>query len=367
MLKPKKILNHVYELGVYKELDYNLAEEMCKNILDGWEGGCTAVARYTDDSKMIVGRNMDFYISHKPAYIVKTEVPDFYKTYGITYSHNFGPNDEDVEKVGLDDAVYKMLPFLCSDVFNEEGLYIETNMRNGEYLKSGKTQYGCTGTNPLAKHRICSLILPRYLGENCANVKEAIALVKELDIYTPSVTGMDWNFCFMLADKSGDYGVLEIAQNKISWLQDAPAQANFYLTPAFQYNEEYGSGVGRYELVTRERDSVANEDDMYELIKKVSYSYIYKPDICPFDVRSEYIGNDKYLTYDVMMDDKNRKEVEKGIRELCDAHNKKSRAQQEDEMTSWESVFTEVINCTDRTWFIRFFEDEKRTIKLRFS
>ena len=290
LMPVKKVHDYVFDLGTYHEMDYDFAEDFIQNKYDGWDGACTAVAKKTDDGKMLVGRNMDLYISNKPAYIIRTAVDGNYKTIGINYSNKTGDNYLDVlKKGGVTKTFYKIVPFLCTDVMNEKGLYVETNMRMGEYWATGKLKNACTGTNPGAKHRICSLILPRYLGENCATVKEAIELVKELDIYTPKAVGMDWNFCFMMADNTGDYGLLEIARNKISWLQNEPAQSNFFVTKEFQENEELACGVGRYIVVREGRDKVKNEQDMYELMKKVNYSKVYDPENCDFDAGTEYL------------------------------------------------------------------------------
>lgn len=367
MKEVTKIHDYVFDLGTYDNLDFENAEKFFKEKFDGWDGACTAVAKITDDNEMIVGRNMDLYISNKPAYVIRTNVPNKYKTIGISYSNKSGPDYEEALKNGVPEDFYKIAPFMCTDVFNEKGLYIETNMRNGEFWATGNSRYGCKGTNPGAEHRVCSLILPRYIGENCATIDEALELVKKIDIYTPNAVGMDWNFCFMMADETGHYGLLEIAQDKLSWLDKEPAQANFYLTPEFQVTEDLACGIGRYKTVMAGRDNVKNEQDMYDLIKKVSYSKIYDPDNCEFDVRTEFVAVKDYLTYDVMTSEKWKDEVYKYIKELCANYNKKTRQQKQDEGKDWESIFTEVVNCTNKTWFIRFFEDENRTIKLDFA
>lgn len=364
LMPVKKVHDYVFDLGTYHEMDYDFAEDFIQNKYDGWDGACTAVAKKTDDGKMLVGRNMDLYISNKPAYIMRTAVEGNYKTIGINYSNKSGDNYLDVlKKGGVSKTFYKIVPFLCTDVMNEKGLYVETNMRMGEYWATGKLKNACTGTNPGAKHRICSLILPRYLGENCATVKEAIELVKELDIYTPKAVGMDWNFCFMMADSEGDYGLLEIARNKISWLQNEPAQSNFFVTKEFQENEELACGVGRYTVVREGRDKVKNEQDMYELMKKVNYSKVYDPENCDFDVRTEFVSVRDDLTYSVMTNNEIKDKVYEGLIEYCKQYSNKTRQELQDDGTKWESTFTEVANCTDKTWFVRFFEDDNRTIK----
>ena len=113
--------------------------------------------------------------------------------------------------------------------------------------------------------------------------------------------------------------------------------------------------------------AVKNEKDMYDLIRRVSYSKVYDPLNCEFDVRSEYVATKDYLTTEVITDPSISEYVYEWLLEKREKYIKKSRQQLQDEGKEWESVFTEVVNCNDRTWQIRFFEDENKIVNMSFK
>lgn len=163
------------------------------------------------------------------------------------------------------ETYYNLLPFLSLDVLNSEGPYIEVNMRYAEYYPTGQSKFECSGTNPASKERIYAGIIAHCVAENCKNVKEAIEYLKPLDIYTSKGGDFPWNFGYVLADASGNYGVLEIAENNVSFLEKEPAQTNFYLTPEFARKQGLKCGVGRYANLTKGLAGVKTEDDMFQL------------------------------------------------------------------------------------------------------
>ena len=360
MINYTEIFERVIMPETFKSLDYANADIKAYEKFGG--GMCSAVAKYTG-GKMLVGRNMDLYICHKPAYLVRTAVEGYYKTVGLSFFHRSGPDYEDLKKSGIDDEFAKVLPFFCTDVLNEKGLYMETNMRLGERLDNGQRRYTCTGTNPASDKRVCSAILPRYVVERCADIDEAIEYVKTLNIYSPATEDMDWNFCFMLADASGRYGVMEIAQNEVSWLENQCCQTNFYLTDKFQKGEKYKLGLGRYEKLTSLIDDVKNEDDILSLIDGVSCFQVYHPDVCRFDYRAEYVGFPESWTTEFVLDEKNRDTVYKKAKEVEEKVNALDRKGLMDKCLYWESTFTCLVNCTDKTMRVRFFEDEEKVMR----
>ena len=138
-------------------------------------------------------------------------------------------------------------------------------MRYAEYYPTGQSKFECSGTNPASKERIYAGIIAHCVAENCKNVKEAIEYLKPLDIYTSKGGDFPWNFGYVLADASGNYGVLEIAENNVSFLEKEPAQTNFYLTPEFARKQGLKCGVGRYANLTKGLAGVKTEDDMFQL------------------------------------------------------------------------------------------------------
>ena len=363
-VKLDTVFDHVMDAGTYTELDYALSEEVFARKMQ-LDGGCSAIVKTLENGDTIVGRNMDLNFSFKPAYIVRTKVPGCYETVGVSYTPFGGKSYEEVLEKGLTYEESALIPFSCTDVMNSAGLYVEINMRNGETDENGNLIYQCTGTNPGAEHRVCSINLVRYIGEHCGSVAEVRDYLNTLDIFTPCTDAMNWNFCFIVADASGKRALIEIACNKISFLEGQSAQANFYITPEFAARETHGAGYGRYEQMTSHIGEVHTEEDMLALMDTVAYFSIYGDD-CKFDMRSELVGTQPHWTAEYVMDDKNAEEIEAYARYLRETIPAKSFEQLATDGDSWESVFTEVANCNEKTLTVRFFEDDAKIVKLGF-
>lgn len=363
-----EVYDHVLDAGTYTSLDYDFANDFFASRNDNWGGMCTAVAKVTDDGEMLVGRNMDLIISNKAAYIMRTKVDGCYETIGLTYTfRDYSPDYEDALKEGIPEEFSKVLPFISEDVLNSEGLYIEVNMRTDECWPTGEPKFVCSGTNPESDTRVYMLLIPRYIGEHCATVDEALEYVKNLDVYTMDGNDNAWNFCFMMADATGHYGLLEFAQNKIIWHEGQQAQTNFYIDEDMAAIEEFKCGVGRYETVMGGIDAVQSEKEMFQLMNKVTYYQCYFPEICQYDLRSEFVAEYPNWTYDYVMAKENQDEVMEEVNKAGKYMSSLTRQEQQNAKEYWESSFTEVINCSEKTLLVRFFEDDTRTITLNFG
>lgn len=366
-MKIKKVFDSVFEVEEYTDIAIEESNAFFENHYDGWKfhGGCSAIVKTLSDGDTVTGRNMDLTISHKAAYIVRTNRKDRYRTVGLSYINTFGPDAKEIEDNGLDSFYESILPFICTDVMNNEGLYIQTNMRTGEFNEDGSLKYGCPGTKPEgAVIRIPSMLLPRYLAENCKNVDECLDAIKQIDIYTDTNKNLSWNFCFLLSDKSGKYGLLEIAKNTISWLPGQQAQTNFYITPEFAKDELYKCGIGRYETLLNEIDDVNNEIELFNLMDKVSYFQIYS-DNPKFDPRSEYAGVEESWDINYVLDEKNKQVVQDRINKNINIIKNLNRDELKDKNLYWESVFTLVANCNKKEINVRFFEDDNKILILQ--
>ena len=345
-----------------KLYDLFLDKIFCKNF-----GGCSAVATTLKNGETIVGRNYDFYISNKPGFIVRTKEEDKYETLGVAYYNEFFPDADDIRKKGLNIILYKMLPLFSLDVINSHGLYVEVNMRYGEWDEEGKSVFAITSTNPDSTQRACIAGLNTRICQNCATVKEAVEYVKSLDLYGPDSEAMNWNFCYLMADATGDYGVLEVADNKVSFLDNQQIQTNFYVTKEFADKQTLKSGVGRYAVLEENIDKVLSEEDMLDLMKSVSYIQSYFPETCNYDCRSEYVGDNPGWTYDYIVDEKNQDEVNNYIKEQTNEFMSCTRQEKKDMGDFWETTFTNVVNCNNKTMKIRFFEDDTNCIELKLG
>ncbi len=361
-IKGKVVGKQVIELPTFTEVDYKKGLALDESLFDHY--GCSAVVKKLANGDTIVGRSMDLYYSHRPAYIVRTAVPGYLKTVGLAYNPFVGKTFDVVEKEGLTAEDALPVLFFTTDIMNEKGLYIEGNMRPGQPKEAGFAD--SSGTNPGAEWRMSLVGLIRFLGERAGSVEEAVALANTVDVYGIKNDKLNWTGALYMADASGHHGVLELVDNKLSWCDGEPAQTNFFLTPEYNKKAVYGSGVGRYACLMEGIDAVKTEDDMMNLINKVSYSQLIMKDEWTFDPRSDYTTDVEdpalaqfggKLTLKDAIDEKNREVLYEMIRELGRAERVKSIDQLKDEGTQWLSVFQLVANCNRKNMHVMFFED----------
>lgn len=358
-----EIFEYVYDAGTYNELDYDFANKWFANEYDNYGGKCSAIAKNLDNGQTIVGRNMDLNISDRCAYVIRTNVKDSYETIGLVYTfRDISPVYSDVKQDGIYGDFAKILPFMSDDVLNEKGLYVEINMRNGEFWPTGEAKFSCSGTNSESEERVYMFELPRYIGEHCATVDEAIEYVKTLNIY--SKDGY-WNYCFLMADATGHYGLLEFALDQVIWHDYQQCQTNFYVDADLQAIEELKCGIGRYNYLMDHINNVNDELDMFNLMDDVTYYQVYDPSTCKYDPISEDVGVLPFASYNYLVE--NREYVMELMQQYGDMVRGMTRQQQQAQNEFWESSFTEVVNCNNKTIFVRFFEDSNKKLTLSFE
>lgn len=401
--KSQFIKDHVIDLGIIKEINYDkLITKLNKNF-ESTLGGCSVAYKAINKNKeFIVGRNMDLSISNNPAYIMRTNIKNEYKTIGISYNCFPSQTYENILKKGLLTKEYLKAPFFCTDVFNEKGLYFEINMRNYEAYPNGEPKYVCTSSKYLEikeyneslhnfkllekfpidkpRKRICIAFVPRYLAGKCATIDDVIEELKYLDVFSPNGI-VNWNFCLFIADSKGNHGVLELARGifgqdnsmgKLVFIKDAIGQTNFYLNPEFSFLEEYKSGIGRFNKIKEMLPSIKNEKDMFNLMDTISYNQIYIKDEwaneeksmvkdfnshCKFDKTSEFVSFNWWITNGIIQSGIYQDDIEVSINQICERYESKSLQQIRDEAKYWQSSLTIITNCSKKTMHVRFFED----------
>ena len=367
MAKPnipvKRIFDYVCEIPTHTELDYEYQQYWFANEFQNLHGGCSAAVK-TINGETIVARNLDFNISNKSAYVVRTAVPGSYKTVGMGYIPWFGPDYEDALENGLPDDYYRLLPFALSDMLNEKGLYIEIDMRTEEF-HDGKPRYMNYGLNP-GGERVSVFALMRYAVERCATVDEVLEMLKELDVYTVSADGIQWGFAYMVADATGNYGLIEIAGDKVHFIKNQPVQTNCYITPELAENQLYRSGLGRYHTLMANYFKANSEQGMQDLIDLVRYSTQYSDmDNCAFDWRHEEYDPAQGIDYAKVMDPACQDEIYAGHKKYSDWWKSLSRQEKQDLNTIWETAFSVITNVTKGTMRVRCFEDESLVLNLK--
>ena len=111
-------------------------------------------------------------------------------------------------------------------------------------------------------------------------------------------------------------------------------------------------------------DSVKTKDDMFNLMNDLGYSDLYRYPKCKFDPLGELTGMKDNWTYDYVTDEKNREEMNQYLESLKESYSSLSGQEKRDSESIYESVFTNIVDCNNKTIFIRFFENNDETYTL---
>jgi len=330
------------------------------------EGRCSAVVKTLSNGDTVVGRNLDTSMNQYPVYIGTTDIEGFYKTVYATIMETLGPTYDSCVEKGVPKYMSALIPFVASDSLNSEGLYMEINMRMDQKAEDGNMVFSCSGTNTDAAVRLNACELPSYVTMRCKNTEEALALIKTLDIYT--MCGDDsWTICFIIADAEGNYGLLELGCNEVRWLPLENIQTNFYISEDFNALQVYRQGLGRYEYLEENLEKVDSESDMLALMEGVKYSEIYNIDDPNYDIRSEFAGDEEYLTNDYLENDENWEAFLLTYTEEADYFYATDRKELEETNYFWISLYTTIVNCTQKTLSFSFYEEYNITYVLSFD
>ncbi len=247
--------------------------------------GCTAMVKLNKKGEVIFGRNMDLEISQDPAYVYKTTFGK-YKNFCVTYSPGGYLTYKEVQKLEeLDEKWKSMLIYSASDCLNEKGLYIEVNQRTPNPILSNLGLHSARGEEnradgtPWRKLRVCTGAITQLVSQNCATVKEAVDFLKNsYDWYTPQLPADDplshysgWNLCFLIGDATGEYGLIEIAQDEVNYIPYQFGHANFYITPKWNRLDIAGAGDGRLKKVTEVIRDVETLEEAMEAMKPIMW------------------------------------------------------------------------------------------------
>ena len=383
---PVVLTDHLVDVGTITEFDEAVAMNKLEERYLG--GGCSCVVTQVG-GKNLVGRNMDLSLSENTAFKFVLDINE-YKAIGITYSPFMkGITFEEVVAGGVPEGIRAVFPYNATDYLNEAGLYIENNMRNTE------EGYVNHGTNPDSDIKIFSASIPAYVATRCKTVDEVVELVKTLNVYTAE-NPVPWNFCFTIADAEGNYGVLEIAKDKVSFLPGQNGQANYYLTPEFAKDAKFSSGKSRFAVLNEGLDKVTSPEQMLKHMEKVCYSQCYNADHlreATFDIRSEFAhtfpvnaegnydpenGSDENCTTAWITDDSRIDEVYEMICQYMQDNYGKYytdgvcnfdaiRADAKNLPDYWVSAYSLAVDCSAKTMTARFWEDTTNNLVFSFG
>ena len=354
--------DYVIDLPLFTEVDEKAG--LAADEKNFGRAGCSTVVKVMETGDTVVGHSMDSFYSHRAAYILRTKVPGRLETVGLAYQPHGGSNFVTVAQNGISKKEIWPLMYYTTDILNEKGLYVEFNMRPGEpeYYGIQKSR----GTKPGAT-RVSIMGLVRYLGERAGTVAEALEIAKTLDVHGLFDGRIDWTGALTIADSAGNYGVLELIDNKLIWLDKRRVQTNYFLNETYQDKVLYGTGRGRYSLLKKEIPNVRNEVQLAALLTKVRFSNLLNPYTCPFDLRDEFTGDDSPgmhsfgMTAKEALAEENRDYVSKLSSQFATGVGMQTVSQRQSESVQWLSVFQVVANCNKKTMHVMFFENPQTT------
>ncbi len=284
----KDLGNYVIELPDYTDpsvVERSLAALNAMGEIGGLpKFGCTSMAKRNSKGEVVFGRNMDLDISQKAAYVFRTTFGK-YKNFCVAYSPGQYLDYEEIKKLDeIDqDALDRFVCVAC-DAINEKGLYIQVDLREevetthcyGLHTSRGETTRA--DGKPWKELRASTPAVTQLVSQNCATVKEALEyLNNSYDWYTfTALPGVNLgvsqnNMAFMIGDATGEYGLIEIAQDQINYIPYQYGQANFYITPKWNALDPIGAGLGRLDMVSKVIGSVETLDDAMDAMKPIMW------------------------------------------------------------------------------------------------
>lgn len=275
-----KLAPYLYK-ALYKDIDYQAGfdyYERFKPVI----GACSAVSNGN-----YLGRNYDWHFDEKCSFVVYTPAAQGrHSVLGVC------AGTEDLTQQFIDSGAksesYDVVPFRLMDGINDAGLVCEINVV--------PTDNGITFGTDSSKEDLFALMIPRYVLDYAASVDEAIALIRNRNVFCAYTDDYKQEFHFMLKD-STKTAVVEFIQNEINvietFVDDKPIMTNLFLTDYDGTRESltpYAMGIERQAILHDNYAMSETEFGMISLMQLVQYTKAYAADISPLWY-SEFCGD----------------------------------------------------------------------------
>lgn len=332
---PVPVSPYLHEIR-YANIDYAKGAEYFRRYKPS-PAGCSVVARGD-----IVGRDYDWNYDETAGFVVHTEATGGkHSVIGVARGTK-GLTDA-FARSGVDSSDYDVLPFLLLDGVNDAGLFCEINVVSAD---KGRT----TGTNRSGEDLFAAMI-PRFVLDHAASVDEAIALLRQRNIFCANAGGMSEEFHFLLKDAKKTV-VVEFVQNELvvidTFVDNMPIMTNHHLHGYDGTRESltpYAMGIERYEKLKSGYAGAASVARMTELMKSVWYSRAYSQDEDPV-WRSEFCGN--WERFGNLTKDSPPEAYDGILAYVRDLYQRRSRATGD----TWQTVHTAVYDLSSRSFTV---------------
>lgn len=246
-------------LQVGASSDEELVDYVVKRLLKGLpieikvpKLGCSTFTAQTKESENLFGRNFD--LTYSPAMMVKTTPKNGYASISMVNLGFLGYGEEKLPDSFISSINALAAPFAPLDGVNEKGLAIGVLLIPSEETKQDNGKVNITTTTAI-----------RMILDKCATVEEAIAMLKEYDMYSSAGS----NYHFQISDNSGKSVVVEYINNEMKIVEPSEsyqAAANFLLTPG---DYDFGYGQDRYEIMIhklKETQGILSDEEAMQLL-----------------------------------------------------------------------------------------------------
>lgn len=297
---PSRITDYLYDI-TYDDYDYSYGfsymEKYRMNAM------CSALRKGN-----LIGRNLDWLYNEHPNFVIHTAaVCGRHATLGVGLA--VGNLTNEVAKSGAEADEYKVLPFFVSDAINDCGVYISVNV-----VTPGDRGY-TIGTGG-GSQKICQLMLPRYIADYASSAKEAIDMIRNMDIYAP-LNEVNEEAHFLICDENNSY-IVEFINNEMVVYSNTDAEClplplneciltNFYINGwngelkavyagysaedvAETGLNEHAMGIERHQILRDLYGGIQSVEDVSLAMQAVRYLKSYEETTNPFWY-SEFTGD----------------------------------------------------------------------------
>ena len=273
----QKVEDYLYTITV-EEYDYAFGREESAKLFKS--GGCAAIRNGS-----LRGRNYDWTYDDQAYFVIYTPAKEGrHAVLGVAGSVD--PLTAEAVDSGAWNDGYKSLVFATLDGMNDAGV-----ISNILVVPSGEAGL-TTGSNPEGEDLFAGTV-NRYVLDYAGNVDEAIALLRERNIYMPQNERMDQEFHWMISDRERTV-VIEFVNNEMVVLEGEKIATNFYLYD-FDHTEKtlprIPEGIERYNIIKSRYASTATAEGMMKMLQRINYSNTYSVANVPFWY-SEYCKGD---------------------------------------------------------------------------
>ena len=248
--------------------------------------GCTTFEAFTPEGKHLLARNFDFRIS--PCFVVWTHHDNGYSSVSVV-DNNFMAYGTSLRFHRLNSYRTLLAPYCCVDGMNEKGLAIAVLQLRAK----ATNQTGC------GKKDITTTAMIRAVLDTCANVDEAVELIKKYNMHDSLWT----NYHYQIVDASGRSVVVEYIDSVLHIYErgssSCPVTGSVYeddgLEQQYAANFSLTKDIGSYKIeqhgedraeavksVLRDKNGVLTEIEAMDLLSYVKLDY--KHDKYPWSI-----------------------------------------------------------------------------------